>query len=204
MGIPKAHPGQPSQFPGSGKRPMHTVSVSHTGDVVSATGLPNSFGIVKWFQNGSSREMNVNGAVTPVLFNASPPANRVWYINKLVYTISDSAFGVGTFGAIAALTNGCELMHMRVAADVHDLLGGFPLKTNLDVFSLIPVVITNIGILSGGINVYSVELPIRDLLGRPYIVDGSQTERLQFRVRDNLTGLDAHRLCAYLFAEESV
>lgn len=51
--------------------------------------------------------MNVNGSITPVIYNISPPAGVQWDINRIIIGIlDDTAMDDSKFGGISSLTNG--------------------------------------------------------------------------------------------------
>jgi hypothetical protein len=55
----------------------------------------------------TTTNLNVNGAVTPLIYNINPVQNARWHINGLVIQITDdSAMDDGKFGGIAELTKG--------------------------------------------------------------------------------------------------
>jgi len=74
----------------------------------------NDFGVYRGkyvnqhLENAGSRDMNVNGSVTPVSFTAGPGSGKRWYIARLLVTLEDSSINHTKFGGQAALTNGID------------------------------------------------------------------------------------------------
>ena len=59
-------------------------------------------------QSGSVH-LNVNGSVTPVVFKIIPVAGEILYINRMIWTLSDTgSIDSGGFGNGVALTNGIK------------------------------------------------------------------------------------------------
>ena len=60
-------------------------------------------------KNGANDNMNVNGSVTPVTFEAKPPAGKKWrLIRALIYMESGTNFSAEKFAHLVELANGVE------------------------------------------------------------------------------------------------
>lgn len=81
--------------------------------------------------NVASRDMNVNGSVTPVIFKYTVPADKAFLLTRLNLVIEDNSVDPSNFGGIAELTTGVEIVVHNTAHDVlADFTDGFPIKTN--------------------------------------------------------------------------
>lgn len=81
-----------------------------------------------------SRDANVDGSVTPVLFKFVPPAGTVYRLEQLIIHIrcDRAGFSAETYGNLTALTNGMTINTRRQVDDsvVNCICGGYPIKTN--------------------------------------------------------------------------
>jgi hypothetical protein len=76
--------------------------------------------------HSAEHDMAVNGAVTPVIYHITPPSGVEWDVVRVMFHIEDgTAMDDGTFGGIAALTNGVVL---RTKNGIYKNL--FNVKTN--------------------------------------------------------------------------
>jgi len=79
----------------------------------------------------SSTNMNVDGSVTPVIFQIDPQGTQAWDVTRVILVIEDSSsMDFSQFGSLAPLTNGVLL---RVTnGESHNL---FSWKTNGDIIN---------------------------------------------------------------------
>lgn len=178
-----------------------TTEINLRGLTKDATGLGSDTLPFTPLTNTGSREMNVNGAVTPVDFALTPPTNNVWLIKELVYIIQDNGLTLSKFGGLTALTNGCQLLWTRDNDTQLDFTSGFPLKTNMDVLSLIDSGDTMAELLTT--DTIRVSIDMTQFTGYAFPLDGRRLDELVFRVRDDLTGLAFHRMTAIGWSERS-
>ncbi len=82
-------------------------------------------------RNGSNVDMDVNGSSTPKVYTAGPPTGKIWYINRMILSITDTNINWQKFGGIAALTNGVDVDYDTAGVNI-DLLDGEPIKINSD------------------------------------------------------------------------
>lgn len=167
--------------------------------LVDSTGHPSEVGggivFPKWFRNSSnSRDMNVNGSVTPVVFYVEPAAGILYEIQYLTFQIMATAIQPRDFGGGNALANGVKLTVQRetspgVYVDILDILDGFPLKRNADFDANGAILQLN----TQGANEDSMTASVNlvQLIGRHAEIDGDLNDRLAITIRDNLTGLYA-------------
>ena len=80
-----------------------------------------------------TKNANVDGSVTPVVFKCSPPATGAVVIERIMINVRDSGtFTAEKYGALAELTNGIEVGIFSDSDDslVTDYLDGVPIKSN--------------------------------------------------------------------------
>lgn len=139
--------------------------------------------------NGGNENMNGNGSVTPIDYKISVPAGEIWYLDSLSFLIIDGGSTTPTnFGALPTLTNGCQLIFKIDGNEniVHTL------KTNID---LTLVFQGGGGSPSGSSWLESVDSYYGNLaMNSQVTLIGDDGDEIIFRVRDNLTGLEAHYL----------
>lgn len=152
--------------------------------------------IYSFLANGATVNMNVNGAVTPVVFKIQPPAGQVYQLERCILHILDDVAGVKPedFGGIdGGLTNGCGL-HVSTSDDpatdeVLDFFDGLMFKANQDWGRIC----YDISEFSGGTGANAnTAFQGRFTLsksGQPLFLDGDNSEQLHLEVNDNLTTL---------------
>jgi hypothetical protein len=155
--------------------------------------------------SAGSSVMKVDGGTTNVEFYVSASATSDRYITTLSFLIADASAVLNEFGAITALTNGCQLYYTRVGETVmiHDAL-----KTNWDFIRLClgaPAfgATTNAFIASNVATTSEGVIPVLDFsrLLPPYglKLDRGTNQRLVLKVRDNCSGVDLFDCIAYGF-----
>lgn len=152
-----------------------------------------------------SRDMLVDGSVTNVDFTIPASQKNIRYITAISWVIADAGASLNKFGNISALSNGCSLFYTRGSNDIaiHD-----ELKTNFDFIRLTQ---GNPSFGSAddafrGKNIIGMSegyIPVLDLakLIPPYGIalnPGTQ-ERITFRIRDDVSGIDKLDAIAYGF-----
>jgi hypothetical protein len=160
-----------------------------------------------YFENGGSNDMIVNGATTAVDFTIEAIAEFDIYIKSISIEIADGGSpALNKFGALTALTNGVGFYWSTQSQGEYEIHEG--IKTNLE-FIRIGVDTAGVGTgadaflsdVSGGGTSKSY-LPIIDMsetFGIPFglrLKKGS-TDKLIFRINDNMTGLDRFTAIAY-------
>jgi len=131
--------------------------------------------------------MNVVGTLaSPIIFRAGPPALPVtFHVARLLVTMTDATAGdMGTFGGMAALTNGIVFRVRR--GGNFSTLGVW--RSNEDLASSLFDV--RFDTRAGGGGTYGVTACIDLLALRAGIeLEGTSGDRLEILVQDNLTGL---------------
>ena len=144
----------------------------------------------RFFLDGASSDMSVDGSVTPVSFKIQPPLGESWHVHKIALDMAHSSAGdVGLFGNLTALTNGCQL-------NLYDGTSSFEYtvwQTNADIYM-------DFGDLqfvsrSGGGGTYGT-LGTGKFQDAGTVVSLSSDMYLELVVRDDLTGLGAFRMKA--------
>lgn len=166
----------------------------------SITGLPfRQYFTLDGTPDGDN-DMIVNGSSTAVDFciPASPTEER--FIKSLSIKLADATAKFNEFGALSALTNGVEFEWQSTelgSITIHD-----GIKDNIEWFRLSNAPITTASIIDlsgGGADAIVVQIDLAMLFGNPWGVRLVQetNEKLIFRVRDNLTGLDEFNIIGY-------
>lgn len=149
------------------------------------------------FLNGSTKNMNVNGATTPVVYQFAASGDvAVTSLSILVSDPGTSAFS--SFGSMSALTNGV-LIETDISSTSRTL---FNLKDNLDIIHAFYR--NQFG--NGATDTLGAAIGFGDtadvfvgflILTRPYILANGDVIRAT--VRDNLTGISFLTIgCHYL------
>ena len=130
--------------------------------------------------------MNINGAITPVVFTAGPGAGDVIYVSGISIWLEDKGSWLKTsFGAIASgLTNGVLVELGRNA--VFQEIG--VLKNNFDIASIFNGgQAISLKDISGEIALIGTQqtTPLRNIR-----LDGDNNDLIRVTIRDILTGLD--------------
>lgn len=131
--------------------------------------------------NGTNKNMNVNGSVTPVVFEAKPPHGKKWRITRMVgYLEGVNPFSAEKFADLTALTNGVEvLINGKVITTWN---------TNRDIASQIPV-LTAPKALGKEDRTLAGVWSLKEVFGNAILVDDENG--IQFKIKDNLTAITA-------------
>lgn len=158
------------------------------------------YGMVN-FLNGSSKAMNVNGSVTPAVFQYMPPSDEIWYIESIsILMIDDGTSSPTNFGSISALTNGLKL-------DATSSVTGTPttkiftnIKDNIDLVLRFPIgtfvssATTTLGAPQGFLESFDGHYGIMRFRV-PIRLNGTTSDSIQWTVRDNLTNIGTLASC---------
>jgi hypothetical protein len=143
----------------------------------------------------STREMNVNGLITPQIFSVLPLPDQEGDMVRVTFELQDNAsMDFSTFGGLPELANGCVL---RVKLGDGTFRNIFNFKNNGDIIiesfdhDFLPATGMNIrGFIArltwGGQSKHGVVIPL----------DGALDEELQLVIQDDLTGLTRFRMKA--------
>jgi hypothetical protein len=99
---------------------------------VAAPAVANTH-VFKWLrESGGSRDANVDGASTPVLFEYVSTEDHV-DVTRMIVTITDAGtFDALLYGNRVVLVNGIKVEIIRDGAVILDLLDGHPIHSNTD------------------------------------------------------------------------
>lgn len=130
--------------------------------------------------DGASKDMNVNGSVTPVDFKYTCPSAKKIYVERLTMFLADAtAFTQTNFGDVAGpLTNGVDL-----------IVGGntiYNMKDNVDL-DLLACSFEGHAIFEKDTTAGSMRLSFPTCLGAPILLTAG--EEFIIRVNDDLTTL---------------
>lgn len=162
------------------------VTESHVGE------LPIPF--ADYFASSAPSDEMAAAAASYSIAPASAEVLRVHSIAILISTAS--APEMTDFGDIAALTTGCLLQLLDTAdAEIVDLLGGQPLKSNND--------LATVGAVT--IHEQAASYTLRCLIDFPVPVrvDGGASEKLRITTQDSLSGLTRMRAMARGLREDT-
>lgn len=145
--------------------------------------------------NGTSKDMNVNGSITPVNFNFTPTSGS-YYVEKIIIFIADTGTqSFDNFGAIAGpLTNGLLIKTKSNGAE-NDFIN---LKNNTDIaMSFHEHAVLLAAISTGFLN--SNDFFMGSIsFNNPITLKSSTGDFLRATVRDDLTALTILRILAYV------
>lgn len=153
-----------------------------------------------------SNDMRVNGSTTNVDFWIPASVDRDRYITSISFEIADQSATLDKFGAITALTNGCQLLYDRPGVETIEIDDA--IKSNWDLIRLCqgnPPIGSAADAFRANNVVGNAEgyIPFFDLkiILPPYGIklDAGTTDKIIIRIRDNITGIDAFDAIAFGF-----
>jgi len=136
-----------------------------------------------------TKNMNVNGSVTPVKFYVQPPLNTSYKLNRLNINATASSFIDATKYAGVTLTNGIKAYVERKGVKIKDFTRDINIKSSY-MWGLLAGIdsITQEGALSD-------PLLVRWTFDRSYkkfILYGNKLDRFVIEIADNLTSMTTH------------
>lgn len=162
-----------------------------------------------YFLNNGSNDMIVNGSTNYVDFSIDALEDADVYIKSISIEIADGGSpALNLFGALTALTNGVAFYYFNQKQGLYTLHEG--IKTNLEFIRLA----VDTGAIGTGADSYLADvsgggtsksyLPLLDIeetYGMPFglRLQKGTTDKLIFRIQDNLAGLDRFTAIAYGF-----
>lgn len=153
--------------------------------------------IERFLLNGSTKDMAVNGSVTPVLYSAAPTGSDIWIIKSMsLFIFASGTVDPKEFGDIAALTQGF-LLSCQSAGVGYNI---FNLQDNIDISNVFSDQNFTPARGSGWLN--NVDL-VRAVLKfpAPITLRAANGDFIRATVRDNLTGIDELRMSVSGFRE---
>lgn len=165
---------------------LYTAYVDSVGRLATNANVtyPEAVYIKEAVLNGTSKDMNVNGSSTNVNFRYTP-ASGVYYLEQLSLVIEDQGdFLTTNFGALATLTNGIQI-NVKTKGQTFTIA---TIKENADIYGLFTEAPASQAIaqtLAASINSYWAAWRLQNRI----VLDSSLGDYIEFKVRDNLTGL---------------
>lgn len=135
--------------------------------------------------NGSTKNMNVNGSVTPVYYTFAPSSGQIVYLDGLTIGLVDPGTpSLDKFGDLSALTNGITIQK-KVSGNTYDMA---VIKDNSD---LIGVFNNQKGLPSAGAAFVNDSDSYFGYLKFPFPVTlyGDSSDYIRIKINDNLTGI---------------
>lgn len=138
--------------------------------------------------NGSN-DMIVNGSTNSVEFCIPAEENFDRFVKYISIKLADAGAKLDKFGALPSLINGLEFAWE--SQEVGALIIHDGIKDNLEFFRLTNITPTVIDLSGGGDDAIIVTWDLAKIFGSQWGLKLTQgtTEKIVFRVRDNLTGL---------------
>lgn len=140
-----------------------------------------------FLSNGGSPDMDVNGSVSPVIFLASPPSGKIWYVHTIDVIIEDNAMNFTKFGGIPALTNGVDFS-VKQNGLIEETLAN--LKRNGDFYTFA----NEAFIESSTTDIFVAHVYTRINTGTTFKLINSNSDFFKAIVNDNLTNLTKFRV----------
>jgi hypothetical protein len=158
--------------------------------------------------SAGSEDMQVVGsAASPQEFYIQAGAEGDRYLNTLVFVIADAGAAVNEFGALSALTNGCQLIIED--SEFGDVVIADSLQSNFDFLQLCnfePAFGTGTSSMRlnnvvGPSEAFVMVLDLEDVFGLPYglKLEKNSKNKVKIVVRDDTTGVDKFDVKAYGF-----
>jgi len=150
--------------------------------------------------DGTGTEKAIADYTTPDEFYIAPAADEVMVITKLHWSIFDaSTLSLATYGNLASLTVGCQLLHRQdpaTPATITDYFGGKLIKSNADLLKIgtLEAALTGAIAWSGG-HMFKIVIDFADA-GCSLRLDGGDLDYLSVLLSDNMTGLDSQTFFA--------
>lgn len=167
------------------------------------TGLPYSSYLK---DSNDSNDMIVNGsAATPIDFDVLALNDYDFYIKSIAIQISDPGARMDRFGALTALTNGCDFFYK--SNETGELIIEENIQTNLDFYGMATggkgfgsaANSFLIDLSGGGEDTYLPEIDFFKRYGLQYGVRirKQSEDTITMRIKDNLAGLSVFNIKAY-------
>lgn len=140
----------------------------------------------------SSRDMNVDGSITPVVFEIKPSSGKKYVITSLVFTIVDKSIRFLKFGGLPTLANGFKFEVKEGGLPVGEIPQS-PIKDNLTFYE-------------GGLRTFiqSEETDVltaifnaKEQASTALILIDADSDFIRVTIQDDLTGLDSFKLVSH-------
>ena len=172
------------------------------GNVVNATHPPIGEQVIglpfrKYFRDSAgSKDMNIDGT-TPVEFYVEADPKFDTWINSFNVRLGDAGANFNEFGALPALTNGVEIVW--ISQEIGEFVIHDGIIDNLEFFRLSGSDPRIIDVTGGGADAIIVQTDFSEIFAPPYglRLRAGTTEKLMFRIRDDISTVDYFDVIAY-------
>lgn len=198
---------------GTGKGTELEIDSNNAAKVVNVGIPPKDLNTVlkpftSLFQNENGvTDMRVDGSTANADFYVTAVEQGDLYIQTLAFTIADAGASLNEFGALSALTNGCDLIYQD--NELGDVVIASALKSNFDFVQLCnfnPTFGTGTAAflasnVSGTSEAYVPILDLTDVFGLPYglRLPRRSDKKLVLRIKDNVSTIDRFDIKAFGF-----
>jgi hypothetical protein len=160
-----------------------TLRNKHKGVVADAADVDAGVTPTTTVQGAATEVVNMGQNVATANYLYLPPVGKMAHLRHLLLSLSDTAVTAGgSFGALAALTNGFNINVCSYDGTVLKRLAG-PIKTNSQFVDMGQAAIL-------GTTMLQVAIDLVQMCGSEIVVNGALGEYLEVDVDDNLNGID--------------
>lgn len=140
---------------------------------------------------GGSNDLDVDGSVTPVVFNILPSPGKRYVVKTFVITMIDSAIKFNKFAGIPSLSAGLKVEIKEGGNDVGETANS-PFKTNSQFYEagLITLIQTE------ETDIFVSKLKVFEQFGTTLELIRSRSDFIKITVQDDLTNIDSFRILA--------
>lgn len=148
--------------------------------------------------DGASKDLNVDGSVTPVEFEIVPPTGFIYYIHTVIITMVDSSINFTKFGGITALTNGIKIEIKQDGGSLTESPQS-PIKVNKEFYQFG----YDTTLQSATEDIFVAKLLVKIDSGTIIKLVDSSSDLIKITVRDDLTAITDFKVVAlgYIIAE---
>lgn len=151
----------------------------------------------KRFFKETTTPLLVNGSVTPFEYAINPSNDYDIYITRIVWVVSDGTQNLSKFGALTALTNGCDLVVRELGTDTYLIdkaKTGGDLIVGSGMFSVFGSG-TSVNVVTSWASASDALIAIFDIasiMGEGIRIGRGSKDKIFIKINDNLTALDDH------------
>jgi len=157
--------------------------------------------------SAGSKNLNVNGSVTPVEFTATSEPGKILYVLQARVILNGTYFEMNTndfrrFGAATAgggsLTNG--ITFKAIQGGIETLLFAEPVKQSGDFFNYQDDFVNLVNAVSAQSDFLSLDFHF----GTPIVIPEAVTDKLVMTIQDNLTAIDLFQVLVRGYQEVKI
>lgn len=158
------------------------VDAQLSGIEASIDPRPGRF-FAKFVENAGSKDLNVDGSVTPVIFLAVPDTGKKLFVHTISLVLEDASINFIKFGGIPALTNGVDIK-LKEGGLAEVSVGNFKKNSDFYVFG------NDIVLESASTDVLRVLAEIKTNSGTTFQLADANSEFFKIIVNDDLTSIN--------------